>query len=193
MRKATKKDFWRVKEILTASFEDNKSSNYVLRSKKNFPKLIQYSIIKGKMFGDIWINDSGTACAILIDPKKKKTSIKSIFQDINFIFRISGLSLMKKVMEKEKITNDTLPKDIDYIHLWFLGVSPFMQGKGEGKKLMKEIIEEYREKKQAICLETSTERNISFYEKLGFTNYETKNFGFKFHFFIRKLIFSKDI
>jgi ribosomal protein S18 acetylase RimI-like enzyme len=95
---------------------------------------------------------------------------------------------MKKVMEKEKITNDTLPKDIDYIHLWFLGVSPFMQGKGEGKKLMKEIIEEYREKKQAICLETSTERNISFYEKLGFTNYETKNFGFKFHFFIRKLI-----
>jgi ribosomal protein S18 acetylase RimI-like enzyme len=39
-----------------------------------------------------------------------------------------------QVMEKEKITNDTLPKDIDYIHLWFLGVSPFMQGKGEGKK-----------------------------------------------------------
>jgi ribosomal protein S18 acetylase RimI-like enzyme len=68
-----------------------------------------------------------------------------------------------------------------------------MQGKGEGKKLMKEIIEEYREKKQAICLETSTERNISFYEKLGFSNYETKNFGFKFHFFIKKLVFSKDI
>jgi hypothetical protein len=100
MRRAAKKDFLKVKEILTSSFEDNKSSNYVLRSKKKLPKLIEYSIEKGKMFGDIWINDSGTACAILIDPKKKRTSIKSIFQDINFIFRISGFSRMKKVMEK---------------------------------------------------------------------------------------------
>jgi hypothetical protein len=33
----------------------------------------------------------------------------------------------------------------------------------------------------------------SFYQKLGFENYETKNFGFEFHFFIKKLIFSKDI
>jgi N-acetylglutamate synthase-like GNAT family acetyltransferase len=187
MRKATKKDYLRVKEILTAAFEDNKSSNYVLNNKKKLPKLIQYSIEKGKLFGDIWINDSSTACAILIDPKKKKTSLKSIFFDVNFIFRISGISRMKKVMEKEKITNETLPKDIDYIHLWFLGVFPFMQAKGEGGKLMKEIIEKYRGKKQAICLETSTERNSSFYKKLGFENYETKNFGFDFLFFIKNI------
>ena len=54
MKKATKKDYLRVKEILTAAFEDNKSSNYVLNNKKKLPKLIQYSIEKGKMFGDIW-------------------------------------------------------------------------------------------------------------------------------------------
>jgi hypothetical protein len=64
MRKATKKDISRIKDILSKSFAENKSANYVLKNKNKLPDLFDYSISKGFLFGDIWINDDNTACAI---------------------------------------------------------------------------------------------------------------------------------
>ena len=185
MRKATKNDISLIKEILTKSFAENKSANYVLKNKNKLPDLFDYSISKGFLFGDIWINDDNNACAILIDPNRKKFSFQSIWLDIKLAVSVVGISRVKKVMYKEKVTNNILPKDLDYIHLWFLGVDPLAQGKGNGGKLLNELIEKYKPIKSAMCLETSTLRNIPFYEKNEFKVYSIKNFGFDLYFFKR--------
>jgi GNAT superfamily N-acetyltransferase len=120
--------------------------------------------------------------AQFIDPKEKR------FLAINLVrYTTCGWSnwnfRIKKVMKKETVTNDTLPKNLDYIHLWFLGVDPSVQGKGIGGKFLTELIEKYSSFKSAMCLETSTLRNLPFYEKNGFEVYSIKNFGFDLYFF----------
>lgn len=187
MRKATKSDIPKLIEILTKSFKENRSANYVLKNKNTLPKLFDYSIAKGFLFGDVWINEDQTACAILINPKNKKFTFNSIWLDLKLIFQVVGLTRVKKVLYKENITDQTLPKNLDFIHLWFLGVSPEIQGKGKGTALLREIIEYYKPLKEAMCLETSTLKNLPFYEKEGFEVYATKDFGFNLFFYKRDL------
>lgn len=183
MRKAGKGDIHKLLHILTKSFNDNKSANYVLKDKKDLDKLFKYSLEKGFLFGDVWINENENACAIIINPKRKKFSLPSIWLDIKLIFQVVGIINVRKVLHKETVTSNTLPKNLDYAHLWFLGVSPEHQGKGLGSILLKEIINYYRDKKEAICLETSTLKNLPFYEKEGFKVYDTKEFGFTLYFY----------
>lgn len=191
MKRAAINDIPRLVEILTESFKENKSVNYVLKNKISLSKLFYYSIEKGFLYGDIWMNEDKTACAILINPKKKKIKIKSIWLDLKLIFQVVGLSNVKKVLHKENITEETLPKNKDYIHLWFLGVSPKEQGKGKGNKLLKEMIDYYKSFKEAMYLETSTLKNLPFYEKVGFKIYEKKDFGFTLYFLEKKLFRDK--
>lgn len=126
MKLANKNQYEIINTILTKSFVENKSVNYVLKEKteKYISKLMSYSIYMGEHFGDIFINEKETACAIMIDPKVKKLTLGSLVQDIKFAFSISRLSNVNKVLKKETITKNTFPKDIDYIQLWFLGVPP---------------------------------------------------------------------
>ncbi|AZA58209.1 GNAT family N-acetyltransferase [Chryseobacterium shandongense] len=186
MIRAKKGDIPKLISILTESFEDNKSANFAVKNKKSLPELFKYSVAKGFLCGDVWLNDDKTACAILLDPKKKKSGFQSVWLDLTLVFNVVGLFRIKKVRRKENITEQTLPHNIDYIHLWFLGVEPKMQGNGIGTSFLQELIQFYKSSKEAICLETSTLVNIPFYEKQGFSRYATKYFGFEFFFYIKQ-------
>ncbi|SEM42919.1 Acetyltransferase (GNAT) family protein [Chryseobacterium taichungense] len=185
MRKATKNDIPRLIEILTESFQEDKSANYVLKSKKSLPKLFHYSIAKGFLFGDVWIKKDLTACAVLIDPKKKSFNLKSIWLDLQY--QVFGLIKIKKLLNKENIIAEVHPKDLDYIHLWFLGVMPEVQHQGKGSVFLTDLTEYYKTFKEAMCVETSTLVNIPFFEKRGFSWYATKYFGFEVLFY-KKLL-----
>jgi Acetyltransferase (GNAT) domain len=186
-----KKEIGVVNLILTNAFVNNKSVNYALKKKHDkdlISMLMAYSIKKGEMYGDIWLNAESNACCILIDPSRsKKTTLNSLWWDVKLIFNVIGISNLKKIIDKENITNKFLPKDLDYIHLWFIGVDNDVQGKGFGCDFMSKIITYYTEKKSAICLETSTLKNLPFYKKLGFEVYHKVNFGFDFYFLIKYL------
>lgn len=186
MIRAKKEDIPKLISILSRSFDDNKSANFAVKNKKALPKLFKYSVAKGFLCGDVWMNEEKTACAILLDPKKK-SGVQSVWLDFTLIFSVVGLFRMKKVRRKENITEQTLPENVDYIHLWFLGVEPKIQGNGKGTSFLQELIEYYRSSKEAICLETSTLVNIPFYEKQGFSRYATKYFGFEFFFYMKQL------
>lgn len=187
MIRAEKSDIPKLIAILAESFEDNKSANFAVKNKKSLSGLFDYAIAKGLLFGDVWMNNDKTACAILLDPKKKKAGLKSTWLDLKLLLKVIGFTRRKKVRRKERITEQTLPQDVDYIHLWFLGVAPKMQGNGKGTLFLRELIDHYKLSKEAICLETSTLVNIPFYEKQGFYRYATKYFGFEFFFYIKKL------
>lgn len=56
----------------------------------------------------------------------------------------------------------------DYLYINILGVSLEYQKKGFGGTILKAALEEGKEKKLPLYLETETEENVRFYEKHGF-------------------------
>ena len=156
-------------KILFESFKDNQSVTFFVKQDQKKDKrlrlLMEYSYFLGKNFGEVYLSEDKEACAITIDPTKKRTTVKSVLWDLKLIFGCIGLFNVKKVLKREAIIKQYHPKE-SFIHLWYIGVNPNQQGQGAGTKLMKEIIQNARGK--PICLETSTERNYTFYERLGF-------------------------
>jgi len=76
-----------VKEILVASFQENKSVIDIVKQdakkKERLKLLIDYSIFMGENFGKIYLNSTKTACAIIINSEKKKTTLASILWKLN--------------------------------------------------------------------------------------------------------------
>jgi ribosomal protein S18 acetylase RimI-like enzyme len=54
-------------------------------------------------------------------------------------------------------------------HIGPVGVRPELQGRGIGKTLLKSFLAEVDEHEAAAFLETDVDRNVIFYEKIGFT------------------------
>jgi hypothetical protein len=78
MRKAGISDKSIILDILTRSFDDNKSVNYVVKQDQNrvdrITKLMDYSFNVCNEFGEVWISDDQQACALILFPDKKRSS-----------------------------------------------------------------------------------------------------------------------
>jgi ribosomal protein S18 acetylase RimI-like enzyme len=70
-------------------------------------------------------------------------------------------------------------------YLWFIGVDRNEQNKEIGSALIKEVIEDAHFKQKPVYLETSTLKNIPWYEKFGFQIYNELDLGYSL-FFLKK-------
>lgn len=70
-------------------------------------------------------------------------------------------------------------------YLWFVGVAPNHQNMGIGSTLIKEVIKEAHFQNRPVFLETSTLKNIPWYEKFGFKIYNQLDLGYQL-FFMKK-------
>ena len=184
MRQATFEDKNTVVDILARSFQDNRSVNYIIAQdhsrNKRLRRLMQYSFDYCQLFGQIFLSDDKKACALLVYPDKKKTSLKSIALDIKLAFGAIGIPRITRALRRESIINALHPNpQISY--LWFIGVIPSDQNKGKGSDLMNQIVEQNKDLNREIFLETSTEKNIPFYRKFGFQIYKELDFGYKLY------------
>jgi ribosomal protein S18 acetylase RimI-like enzyme len=139
-----------------------------------------YSFDVCSMCGDVLITDDNKACALIVYPEKKRTTLKSILLDIGFVFNCIGISNISKAMKREAAIKKQHPAG-KLAYLWFIGVKPNEQGNGYGSKLLKEIITKSKDDGRIICLETSTEKNIPWYRKHGFEIYNEMDFGYKLY------------
>lgn len=175
--------------ILTQSFLDNKSVNYIIRQdgkkQQRIQTLMGYSYNLCSEFGKVYVNENSKACALVIYPDKKRISIKSILWDMRFIHKSIGIGNIKKVLQREAIIKKEHPH-IPFSYLWFIGTEPSAQGKGIGTALMKQIISESEKLNRPIYLETSTDKNIPWYQKFGFQIYRELDFGYKLYCLRRK-------
>src|SRR5687767_3412602 len=148
-----------VVDILTRSFQDNKSVNYIIKqdSKKEerLMKLMEYSFDVCYLFGDVFLSDDKKGCALILLPEKKKTNLKSMLLDLKLILGATGLSNVKKAMDRESKIKKLHPPDPMY-YLWFIGVDPKVQNKGTGTTLLKDVIKQAEAKNRSVYLETST-------------------------------------
>lgn len=168
MRAASFEDKSLVIDILTESFKENKSVLSVVgNDKSKIPELMGYSFEKGMIDGEIWINDRRTVTLIALYPRRAGFSFRGIKLDIKLLFSVIGLSRLFKILKRERTIKAKQPKS-DFIHLWYIGVLNTHQNRGEGSKMLREFLEMKKKENIPIYLETSTERNLSFYKKMGF-------------------------
>lgn len=184
MTKASYSDKKAVVSILAESFADNKSVNYIIKQdekkKHRIRKLMEYSFDQCSWFGEVLLSEDKKACALLIFPDKKKIIFKSIVADIKLIAGCTGLSNAKKAMNREAKIKKVHPSQ-PFAYLWFIGVSPSEQNRGTGTILLKQILEKFKAEGCPVLLETSTERNLPWYLKHGFTVYKELDFGYRLY------------
>ena len=94
MKKAEYKDKDLIVEILSKSFETNQSVNYIVKqdSKRlsRIKSLMGYSFEVCYSFGDVFLSDDNKACALVLYPDKKRTTIKSVLLDAKLILSCVG-------------------------------------------------------------------------------------------------------
>jgi len=190
MKNADYKDKNLVIDILTKSFDTNQSVNYIAmqdgKRLKRISALMDYSFEVCYMFGDVFLSDDRKACALILYPDKKKTTLKSILLDIKLIFSCIGVENIKKALVRESKIKQLQPKTTMY-YLWFIGVDPEHQNEGIGSVLLDEIINDSKNKQRPIYLETSTLKNLPWYKKYGFQIYNELELSYKLFFLKREL------
>ncbi len=185
MTRTTYNEKERMVDILSASFDDNKSVDYILKKKgkrnAHIRALINYSFEVCRRFGDVFISEDKDACALVLYPDRKKTTFKSILLDLQLIYRCVGFKNIKKTLRRESLIKRTQPT-APMTYIWFIGVDPQEQHQGKGSLLLESILEESRQMKRMVCLETSTLKNLPWYQKFGFKIYHQEDIGYTLYF-----------
>ncbi|RYX87519.1 N-acetyltransferase [bacterium] len=184
MIKAGRKDKALIIDILSDAFDENQSVNYIVMQdehrKVRIRALMNYSFEICYRFGAVYLSNDKTACALVLHPDQKKFSLATVWLDLKLVFNAIGLTRAAKAMSRENAIKSNYPKKPIY-YLWFLGVlSPF-QHTGTGTQLLKEVIKDSQTQKRPIYLETSTLKNIPWYQNNGFEIYNELDFGYKLY------------
>lgn len=188
MRKATHNEKNLIINILTRSFDKNQSVNYIIKQDKKrltrISALMAYSFEVCYLFGQVYLSDDNRACALLLYPHTKKTTVKSVLLDVELMFKCIGFSNLNKAINRESVIEKIQPKERK-CYLWFIGVDPEYQSLGTGTSLLTEIIDENEKQALPLYLETSTLRNLPFYQKFGFKVYDELDLSYKLFFLKR--------
>lgn len=179
-----------VVSVLTKSFDANQSVNYIVKQDakriNRISALMDYSFEVCYLFGEVFLSDDEKGCALLMYPDKKKTTLKSILFDVKLIVSAVGFKNIKKTLSRESTITKIHPKELKY-YLWFIGVDPEYQNEGVGSVLLNEIIQDSEHKKRPLYLETSTLKNLPWYNKFGFQIYHELDLSYKLFFLKREL------
>jgi ribosomal protein S18 acetylase RimI-like enzyme len=132
-------------------------------------------------YGEVYLSDDRCGCALIVLPDKKKLNL---WQDLQLLFRVMGLGNLSRAWQREKKISAMHPGQLLY-YLWFIGVENAAQGNGTGSRLLEEVILRGQSLSRTICLETSTLRNITWYQKHGFQVYGELDLGYRLYFLKR--------
>lgn len=181
MREATARDKGLVVDILTRSFQDNQSVNYLIPSDakriNRIRALMDYSFETCQLFGKVYVSDDNKGCALVSFPEKKKITLRSLWLEVKLIFTSIGFGNITKAINREKEISKNYPAST-FLYLWFIGVHPESRNSGVGQKLMAELLVESERMNRPIYLETSTLKNIPWYKKFGLNVYNQLDFGY---------------
>ena len=188
MRRAEETDRALVVDILVKSFYDNKSVNHVVKQDRHKTKrmkaLMEYSFDLCLSFGEIWISDGNTGCALLLYPREKKQTLRSVLLDIKVAIFAIGLLRVASIAKREQAIKCHHPKG-DITYLWFIGVDPKYQRQGVGSTLLLNVIDRSKVAQRPIYLETSVLKNVAWYKSFGFEASETLEFSYTLFLFRR--------
>lgn len=166
-------DYLKARDVLARAFEKDPVWSHILEQFPNkYPYIfgvpLKYAFHYGKAYAPtskiegaaIWVGSPFIDMNIfrLIRSRSLRVGLK--------IGLNPGLKIMKafEVAEKDR---RTFMKGQSYIYLLTLGIHPDFQRQGHGFNLVKSMLDALP-KELPVYLETGTEGNVKFYEKLGF-------------------------
>jgi hypothetical protein len=127
MIRASRKDKSLVVSILSASFVNNNSVNYIIRQdsrkEKRLKHIMAYSFDVCFAFGDVFLSDDRKGCALLLFPEKKRPSVKTIRWDLKLVLQCIGFKNLWKAIDRERKIKARQPAEPFY-YLWYIGVDP---------------------------------------------------------------------
>jgi ribosomal protein S18 acetylase RimI-like enzyme len=169
-----KQDIDQCTDSMAKAFYDYPMFQHILADKLNHENiktflrfLITYSILYAESYA---YSKEKEGIVLFTEFKNYKFNmIRSIRSGILPLMKI-GSDAGKRFNEFDRFTMEThkrlMKKNHQYIIL--LGVDPDKQGQGYGGRLMLPVLKLAEEKGQSCYLETHGEKNVSFYNKLGF-------------------------
>jgi ribosomal protein S18 acetylase RimI-like enzyme len=182
MKKATQQDKPLVVKLLAASFDQNQSVNYIVSQdvnrKRRIKALMDYSFEVCYRYGAIFLSEDRKACALVLYPQLKRTTL---WLDIQLILKVIGITRIGKALKRESLIKQKQIQGPAY-YLWFIGVDPLHQHMGIGTRFLNELLQHARLKDLLVLLETSTVQNLPWYKRAGFEEYATLNLGYTLHF-----------
>ncbi|MEI2696027.1 MAG: GNAT family N-acetyltransferase [Saprospiraceae bacterium] len=185
IRLANKTEMSIIIQIIMNSFKSDPHINWLLE-KSNNPKKIEIAAeyITDETFakGEIYLTNDDLGLAFWQTEKKEGFSINFIKRNLSFLFRL-GLRTAFRSLKNQILSHSHFPKKKPFYYLALIGVMPQVQGKGLASKLLNPVLEDCKNKKTPVYLETGNKNNVEIYKKKGFTltdTYVAGNFNIYF-------------
>jgi len=170
--KAGEMDIPYLRDVLVKAFQDDLYINWIV--KQDNKRMARFAIMFecmlrffGLPYGHIYTDKDRNGAAFWIPPGKFNPDSLNNISLIPDWLKVVGLRRFIRVIKGTSFLSKHHPGP-EYFYLSTLGTLPSMQGKGIGSALLQPVLEICDRDKIPACLETSDERNLSFYQRHDF-------------------------
>ena len=174
--RAQRADKARIVKVLCESFRNDPQTEYIIGCTENsaikLEQLMAYAFEYGLVNGTVDVSDDGNAAAIWKNRHSGKMSVHLLVESILFLLAF-GFSGLKRISAMEKRIAAYYPDNVSFNYLWILGTDPQQQGKGYGSAILAKAIREQQLNGIPLYLETSSEANVKYYQRKGFSLYHS--------------------
>lgn len=165
----------RLVETLCESFNDDPVMNYFIRQDANrfkgFEQWFNYMVYAYHPNPIIYASEGYEGAAIWFAGKDcHPAGFMEIFRSLPTFLQVSGLNRIPKLASVGLAGEKVHPLDKPHYYLIAVGVRPQFQGQGIGTRLLQPMLARCDKEGCGAYLESSNERNIPLYQRLGFTN-----------------------
>lgn len=172
VRKATWADVPALEDVITRAFEDDPLMNWIVRPDDSHLECLRsymsFALRTATMpHGDVYTTDGLHGAALWSPPGKWKLGPLQQLRGLPGLARCIGLRRVLTVMPALNVIHKLHPAQPHY-YLGVLGVAPEYQGLGIGSRLMAPVLQRCDRTGIPAYLESSKERNIPLYERIGF-------------------------
>lgn len=174
MIKAGKKDKTRVVEILVRSFEVDPHTNWLVKADES-GKAVRLRALMDVAFEEalikdlVYLTDDRTGVALWKRRGTAGFSFARALSQLRFALAF-GWRRTRDILAMERYVQKHHPPE-DFLYLWFIGVLPEGQGKGNASELLDPVLKDCEEEKLPVYLQTANPRNVRIYERKGFQIY----------------------
>ena len=175
MRRAVPNDKEKVVKIICESFNTNPHINYILKNDEKrdqrLAHLSEYAFYFGMRRNGVYLTDDEQGVSIIFEYKKFKLSIHDYWRQLILIFKCFTLPRAYFVYKVEKQIKLNRESNLNFLYLWFFGVTNETLGSNNARDMMKFIFDMSLKRKLPMYLETSLRRNSVIYKRFGFEEY----------------------
>jgi ribosomal protein S18 acetylase RimI-like enzyme len=159
---------------LSDAFHEDPHFGWFLRAgaRRDAARLGLFNYILRKMAGPARIDrpQGGGAAAVWM-PSEALKQPDSVINDLKMarpMLAATGFSRIGRLLQIRTAMDKHHPMDREHAYLWFLGVTPALQGMGIGSRLLRAGLNRADEAGLPAYLETGTTRNVALYRRHGF-------------------------